>query len=354
MSPSDSPDRDSARPSSDEHATEPVPSTPPSPPRWSKSMRRPMFDLTRERKAELLAQSYQREAVGGRRHNEEARGDGLDDGQVTVVGRRPHRVQRADDLPHYLGFGWLDRDSVRVDGDRLAAEYRAEEGDVAYRVEREAQGWTIEEFVDGKRVSSSRGRALTLAATQLAVSGSGSIVRWQRLAARLSRNAFVLLHREEEAVLGASPALLLADLRLIDNGTLRRPLPVISLDPPGTAPTTSDGGVGPFAMAGAIVRRWADDSLTVERVGLIDYRFPAIVAERALHEVEIAGYRWTLKEHRPVVSISSPLPPAWAGYTGDPTRGLRNFAVVGGWLARDLDEAIERAAEQLRRWEPPS
>ena len=88
MSPSDSPERDLARPSSDEPAPEPAqPSTPPSPPRWSKGMRRPMFDLTPEEEAELLAEYHRLEAEAYRRFEEG------DKGEVTIV-VRPPKLQR--------------------------------------------------------------------------------------------------------------------------------------------------------------------------------------------------------------------------------------------------------------------
>ena len=79
---------------------------------------------------------------------------------------RPTEQPSADRLPSYLGFGTLDPESVRFDGERLTARYQYADGDTAYSVDWQPGRCLLEARFEGEPLSISGGRDLQSALFQ--------------------------------------------------------------------------------------------------------------------------------------------------------------------------------------------
>jgi len=79
---------------------------------------------------------------------------------------RPIEQPSVESLPSYLGFGTLDPESVRFDGDRLTARYQSADGDTAYSADWQPGRCLLEAQFEGEPVSIAGGRDLQSALFQ--------------------------------------------------------------------------------------------------------------------------------------------------------------------------------------------
>jgi hypothetical protein len=73
---------------------------------------------------------------------------------------RPIKQPSVENLPPYFGFGTLDPESARFDGERLTARYQYADGSTAYQVDWQPGRCRLEAQFAGEMVSISEGRDL--------------------------------------------------------------------------------------------------------------------------------------------------------------------------------------------------
>lgn len=95
-------------------------------------------------------------------------------------------------LPDFMGFGWLDRQSIREDDDLLRADYVNGE-DLVYRVIHDGPRWSVEQFLDLRPVDSATEPSLADAMVAIVARQLATIPEpppdWTRLARRLGDRA---------------------------------------------------------------------------------------------------------------------------------------------------------------------
>lgn len=274
------------------------------------------------------------------------------------VRHRPVRAPQPSDLPPLLGLGYLDPDTIRMEGaSALTADYTHPADQLVYRVRWKASSCLLEEFERNRRVRAASARDLPAAVRSLASRGgwrSNEDPFWRRVSSRVGPRGRVDARRlPDELRLVAYPAIGIALVRII--------LPADELfDPVATwqAGTYLDGSpftvtFRPKVSVGALLRP-VGRRFKVDYVGLFDYRIPAIFVGPALHLLWRNGYRSGDYRREPYIgpyiraaqpALTFPLPGSsglsWLGIARrTPTASLR--AAIAA-TRRELEAETERA-----------
>ena len=259
--------------------------------------------------------------------------------------RGPTPAPSPDQLPSYLGLGYLRPDSVRVDGDRLTAEYGWND-ELVYRIDWMPGRCRVDELENGKVVMSGLGRHVEPAAL-----GCGQGVRgrspspfMERLARRLVGRAYVHREVDSELVFASYPAIAIVTIRHVLRGEEAEKA---IADPSSVEPHELD----PYVNPGAIVSLWSDGQYSVERVAIVDSDHPAIDIPRVAARLWELGREGTTKEDRIVVfAFEVPSSASIRCYVGEPVPGLDAYAIVKQPDPAGFEEAIATAKETLKGW----